>query len=173
MESTTVFASGKIYWAKVFTPVNNYEGTAKEWTFEFEPEDVSFLKEAKLLDRLKDRHEGRPDYIVLRKPELNADGEKNDPIRIYDEDNKPWDSDKLIGNGSKVDVKLRIIDWGKGKKKSIWVTAIRVTDHIPYTSNEFGAMDSTEVKKEVKKAAKPSTKASFDELDGLDDDIPF
>ena len=173
MDSTTVFASGKIYWAKVFTPVNNYEGTAKEWTFEFEPEDTTFLKEAKLLDRLKNKHEGRPEYLILKKPELNAEGEKNDPIRIYDSDNVQWDSDKLIGNGSSVDVKLRIIDWGKGKKKSIWVTAIRVTDHIPYTSNEFGAMDSNEVRKEVAtKPKKPNPKATSDELD-MDDQIPF
>jgi len=170
-DSTTVFVSGKIYWAKVFTPVNNYEGTAKEWTLEFEPEDVTFLKEHKLLDRLKNKQEGRPEYLTLRKPELDKDGKKNEPIRIYNKDNEAWDGSN-IGNGSDVDVKLRIVDWGKGKKKSIYVTAIRVTNHIPYTSNEFGAMDAGEVEKKVKAKA-PAAKAASPELDDLDDDIPF
>ena len=121
MESVTVFASGRLFWPKIVGDralTNNYEGTAKEWTMEFEPEDTSFLKEHGLLDRLKDKEdEKNPDkgrFLNLRKPELNYEGKKNDPIRIYDEDNEPWGEDRLIGNGTKADLKLKIVDWGKG-----------------------------------------------------------
>src|SRR3546814_4556713 len=85
---TTVFVSGKIYWSKVFNPVMNYEGTGKEWSLDFVPDDVTFLKEHKLLDRLKENDSVPGDFIKLRKPEETKEGEKNDPIRIYDENNR-------------------------------------------------------------------------------------
>lgn len=177
VERTTVFVKGKVYWAKLFVPVDNYEGTGKEWTYEFEPEDTSFLKEHRLLDRLKDKNAvgGRGEYLQLKKPEKNKEGEKNEPIRIYTEDNEPWDGSPL-GNGTEVDVKLQICKWGPGKKPSIYTTAIRVTKHIPYVSNEFAGMDAGAVaqKQEAaaqKKASKPAKEKT--ELDDLDDDIPF
>ncbi len=200
--SKTVYASGKVYWASIVGEQalrTNYDGDAKEWSFEFEPEDPSFLKEHRLLDRLKDplayaerleqrgeeekakaareAAEGRTDYLLLKKPELDRDGNKNPPFAIYDADNQPWGEERLIGNGSKVDVKLSIVDWGPGKKKSIYCKAIRVTDHVPYESNPFGGMDNANggspVKKETAKAAKPKTKASADDFADLDDEIPF
>lgn len=175
---TTVFSSGTIYWAKVLgKPVLNYEGDAREWTYQFVPDDVSFLKQHGLLDRLKEDKKGiiEGDFLNLKKPELDSKGEANDPIRIYDADNKPWDTNKLIGNGSKVDVKLTIADWGKGKKKSIWTSAIRVTEHVPYESNEFGGMDSNEPASSKKTRSKASStkEAASQELDDLDDDVPF
>ena len=203
-KSTKVFARGKVYWAKIVGDralKSNYDGTGREWSFEFEPEDPSFLKEHRLLDRLKDPlayanrledrgerekaekarkdAEGRGDYLDLKKPELNRDGQKNEPFRIYDENNEPWD-DRLIGNGSVVDVKLDIRDWGVGKKKSIYCAAIRVRDLVPYTANEFSGMDGDDEydapapksRKEAP-ARKAKTKLSGDDLADLDDDIPF
>ena len=201
-KSTKVFARGKVYWAKIVGDQalkQNYDGTGREWSFEFEPEDPSFLKEHRLLDRLKDplgyanrledrgerekaekareAAEGRGDYLVLKKPEFTRDGQKNDPFRIYDENNEPWD-DRLIGNGSVVDVKLDIRDWGVGKKKSIYCTAIRVRDLVPYEVDEFAGMDNEydapapKTRKDPP-ARKAKTKLSGDDLADLDDDIPF
>jgi len=193
--STKVFAKGKIYWAKIvgeraLTP--NYDQDGREWTFEFEPEDPSFLKEHRLLDRLKDPMayalrlrergedekaetaasfaEGRKDYLLIRKAELNKEGAANEPFRIYDADNTTWDN-RLIGNGSSVDVKLDIRDWGVGKKKSIYAAAIRVTDLVEFESDEFAGMDDpAPAKKATKAKAPPKAKDTYDELD---DDIPF
>jgi hypothetical protein len=173
---STVFATGKIYWAKIVgNPRPNYDGDAREWAYEFVPDDTSFLKEHGLLDRLKDKEDpknpDKGDYLNLRKPEFTKDGKENEPIRIYDEDNTPWDG-RLIGNGTGADVKLTIVDYGKGKKKGIYTAAIRITDLVPYESNEFGAMDAE--RKPSKKAAKKlDTKAKASEFDDLDDDIPF
>lgn len=194
--STKVFATGKIYWAKIVGEralVPNYDQDGREWTFEFEPDDPSFLKEHRLLDRLKDpmayalrlrekgedekaevaasHAEGRKDYLLIRKPELTKDGAANEPFRIYDEDNKPWGEERLIGNGSTVDVKLDIRDWGVGKKKSIYAAAIRVTDLVPYESDEFAGMDNAKPAKKVTKAKAP-TKAKEDAFDDLDDELP-
>lgn len=179
--ATTVFAKGRIFWAKILGDRAlhpTYDGDARQWAFEFEPEDTEFLKEAGLLDRLKDKEDAKnPDkgeFLVLKKPELNRDGEKNEPIRVYDADGEPWPEDKLIGNGSKADVKLRIVDWGRGKRKSIYTTAIRITDLVPYISDEFAAMDENDEAPKKKKAAPKKKKAAAPEFDDdLNDDVPF
>ena len=204
-KSNIVFGTGTIYWPKIVgyeALVDNYDGDAKEWTFELEPDDTDFLKENRLLDRLKDplayaerleergeeekaeaareSAEGRGDYLMLRKPEFNRDGERNKPFKIIDEDNEPWGEDRLLGNGTKVDYKLKIVDWGPGKKKSIYCMALRVTDLVPYESNEFAGMDKGDSKpskaapkKTRAKPQKADSKGKAEELDELDDDIPF
>lgn len=203
-KNTIVFVKGTLYWPKIVgrdAAVPNYDGDGKEWTFELEPEDIGFLKEHRLLDRLKDplayaerleergedekaaaareAAEGRGDYLLIRKPTETKDGEPTDPFRIYDKDNEPWGEDRLIGNGSKADVKLKIVNWGAGKKSSIYCMAIRITDHVPYETDEFAAMDNNSddaPKSKPKKATtnrKADTKGKTQELDDLDDDIPF
>lgn len=169
---TTVFVKGKLYWSKLERAVDNYEKTGKEWTVDFVPEDIDFLKTHRLLDRLK---EGKApiegDYIRLRKPEKDKDGNKNDPIKIIDADNQPWESGRNIGNASDADVKLTIADFGPGKKKAIWAKAIRITNLVPYEVDEFGGMDGPTEKTEKKVDTKGRGKKT-EELD-LDDDIPF
>jgi hypothetical protein len=197
-KSTKVFATGKVYWAKVVGDQalhQNYDGTGRQWSFEFEPEDAAFLKDHRLLDRLKDPMayalrlkergedekaeaamafaEGRSDYLVLKKPEFNRDGEKNKPFRIYDSEGKEWGG-QLLGNGTEVDVKLEIVDWGAGKKKSIYCSAIRVKDLVPYEADEFAGMDNPTPSKPSATKAKPSSSKKVELDDGeLDDDIPF
>lgn len=176
-DRTTVFVTGKVYWPKIVGDkalVQNYERDGREWTVELAPDDTTFLKDHKLLDRLKDKEDGKNpdkgDYLILRKAEFNKEGEKNEPFRIYDgtgDETVAWD-DRLIGNGTSVDAKLSIVNWGVGKKKSIYLTALRVTDLVPYLSDEFGGMDTAVKKKPVKKAKAPTA-----ELDELDDDLPF
>lgn len=205
-KNTIVFTKGTVYWFKGMSAsqaVENYDGDGYEWTFELEPEDTGFLKEHRLLDRLKDpfeyaekleqkgedekaasvreKNEGREDYLLIRKPTENAKGEATDPFRILDSDNEPWDRNQLLGNGTKCDFKLKIVDWGKGKKKSIYCLAIRVTDHVPYESDEFAAMDNGEQEErpESKPKRKPAAKKADtkaktkEDYEDLDDDIPF
>lgn len=200
-KNSIVFTKATLYWSKIVGKqalVSNYDGDGKEWTFEAEPEDVSFLKKHRLLDRLKDPFayaerledrgetekaekarevaDGRGDYLLLRKPALNRDGEENAPFKIVDQDNEPWGEDRLIGNGTKADLKLKIVDWGAGKKKSIYCMAIRITDLVPYEADDFAAMDkgtdddSPPFEKEDKPKRKAKTKT--EDLDDLDDDIP-
>jgi hypothetical protein len=183
-EFTTEFVTGEIWWCKALgNPVDNYDGDAKEWTLDFVPDDTEFLKKHRLLDRLKEDKTGNMpgEYIRIRKPELNKDGEKNQPMKFYDSDDMPWDRETLIGNGSKALLKITIADWGKGKKKSIWMEAARITDHVEYQGGggklfeayDNGEVEDTAPKKEAKKAPKPKTKKTDEEMEDLDDDIPF
>lgn len=175
VNKATVFVSGKLYWAKVLgEPRPNYGGDAREWTFELEPDEkgLALLKQHKLTDRLKDKYEDRGKFFVLRKTEFTKDGNPNQPIRIYDNENNEWDRTKLIGNGSDADVKLDIRDYGVGKKKGVYPVAIRVTNLVAYQSSEFGGMDKDdEASPTPKKSAKKDT---FKEDFGLvDDEVPF
>ncbi len=180
-EYTTVFVPGKIYWAKVVgngALHDNYEKDGREWSYEFAPDDTSFLKEHRLLDRLKEpndeKNPDKTDYLYLKKPEFNKDGDKNEPIKIYDADNSDWD-DRLLGNGTKVVAKLTIADWGKGKKKSIWTSALRIEELVPYEGKGggpgFADYDNQNGKTAKKKAPKKAIEQSA--LDELDDDMPF
>jgi hypothetical protein len=174
MSSKTVeFMSGKIYWAKITgNPVPNYSKDGLEWTFEFEPDEkgVAILKKHKLVERLKNKEDAKnPDkgkFLVLKQKQLRMDGTENDPIRIYDADDKEWNRSQLIGNGSLVDVKLDIRDYGPGKKHGIYPAAVRVTDLVAYESSEFGAMDGDD-----KPKPKGAGKAWAD--DELNDEIPL
>jgi len=176
---TTVFGTGKIYWPKIVGEKalhDNYDGDARQWAYELSPDDTSFLKEHRLLDRLKDKEDAKNpekgEFLYMRKPEFTRDGEKNDPIRIYDENNEPWPENKLIGNGTVVDFKLSIVDYGKGKKSGIYTQALRIKELVPYESNEFGAMDGESSPQPKGKPGKPTSKGKPDEFDDLDD-IPF
>lgn len=150
----TEYMRGRVFWAKIFgAPRPNYDGDGREWTLEFEPNDkgVNTLKEHGLSERLKDRsdrngYEGRDPYMILKRKEFKFDGSKNEHIRVVDALNKPWVSDpeqsnRLIGNGSEVDVKVTIVDYGPRKKKGIYPVAIRVLDLVPYEREEFAPLD--------------------------------
>lgn len=184
--STTVFVPGTVYWAKIVgrkSLVDNYERTGKEWTYELVPDDISFLKEHRLMDRLKDKEDpknpDKGDFLILKKPELNKDGEENAPITIYDSEGNPWGEDRLLGNGTRVVAKLRIMDWGVGKKKSIYTTALRVESLVPYEGNAFSAYDAEtpkdfadEATEDTPKKAPPKGRGKQPVAD-LDDDLPF
>lgn len=182
VSKATVFMQGKVYWAKVLgAPRPNFDGDAKEWTFEFEPNEAGLQEVLKhgLGDRLKGKgyavgakaqHKDREPFLVLKKSELNKEGQPNQPIRIYDKDNQEWNQTTLIGNESSADVKVDIRDYGKGKKKGIYPVAIRVTDLVTYVSSEFGGMDGEEAPVPAKRGA-PAKKDTFREDFGLDDPV--
>lgn len=174
MEKTTKFVKGKVYWCKLLgDPVPNYDRDGHEWTVEFEPEDTTFLKETRLLDRLKNKYEDRAPYLNLRRKALTADGEKMEPVLVFDSNNEPWDRDTLIGNGSKVDMKLSIVDYGRGKKAGIYINAMRVTELVPYVRNAFAGMDNEASSESATLTKKAPARKSAPVFDDLDDEIPF
>jgi len=193
-EYTTVFVTGKVYWPKIVGMKalhDNYdkqfggEFPGRQWAYELVPDDVGFLKEHRLLDRLKDKADeknpDKGDYLMLKKPEFTKDGAANEPITIYNSENEDWDDSTLIGNGSRVVAKLTIADFGRGKKKAIWTNAIRVEELVPHEGgssggNGFSDFDGSAPKSPSKPRAKapPKTAAKADpKLDDLDDDMPF
>lgn len=187
-KTTTYYVEGKVYWAKIVGDRHlhdNYDGDARQWAYELVPDDTQFLKDERLLDRLKEpKDERNPDkgeYLVLKKPEFNRDGEKNKPITIVDntgDEAEPWDREQNIGNGTRVVAKLNVVDYGKGKKKAIYTQALRIEDLVPFESGDaFGDYDKAKGDTPKAKGSgptpKPKTKKVAAELDDMDDDVPF
>ena len=175
---TTLYLHGKIYWAKIFgAPRPNYDGDAREWTFEFEPDEDSMeqLREHGVGDRVKDKshkkgYEGRKPSMTLKRNEFKFDGEKNEHIRVVDADNAPWPDNVLIGNGSDVDVKVNVVDYGPRKKSGVYPQAIRVLELEEFEREEFAPLPQDD---ERRQRAASKRKAEHDEFKkdfGIEDD---
>ncbi len=142
-DNVTVVLRGETSFAKVLPGQLslNYNKDGKEWKLDLVIDDATEreLKKLGVGDRVKFKDnyvDGRP-FITLKQPELRRDGQANDPIKIVNAANQPWNDTAELGNGSVVDVKLNIKDYGKGKKKGIYIRAIRVVKHVEYTRDEF------------------------------------
>lgn len=139
-DKQTIYIRGSAYWAKILgDPVWNYGKDAKEWKIDvtLDAKAQKALKDAGVADRIKDKDDERGKFISLRQRELRADGAPNQPIRVVDNENNPWSPSVLIGNGTPVDVKIEVRDYGKGKKHGVYIRAVRVLELKPYTAQEF------------------------------------
>ena len=189
---TAVFR-GKAQYAKVLgEPMLNYNKDGKEWKLDLVLADKGLLAEAKKLgigDRVKQKDDyvdGRS-YMTFKQAEFKRDGTANEPIKVTDILGNPWPKDKLIGNGSDVDVKFVVIDYGPGKKSGVYIRSIRVLKLVEYNKKEFDDLpEDDEFAAEAKAAAEKRLrdmeqfKKDFEldadegdavEADALDDDL--
>lgn len=165
----TVYLKGYLYWVKVLdAPKPNFDGDAREWTFEFEPdaESMATLTENGLEDRVKDKrskknYEDREPFIILRRGEFKVDGDRNDKIRVVDAANEEWNSKTKIGNKTLADVKVQIVDWGPRKKKGIYPLAIRILELVPYVPNEFAPLSEDDPHYKAAKAKNDAFERDF------------
>ena len=157
---TAVFR-GKAQYAKVLgEPMLNYNKDGKEWKIDVIFADEKGIKaEAKKLgiaDRVKqkdDYADGKP-YMTFKQAEYKRNGEANERVKVTDILGNPWPQDKLIGNGSDIDVKFVVVDYGPGKKHGIYIRSIRVLKLVEYNKQEFDAVsDDDEFAAEAKALA--------------------
>lgn len=158
-DTAIVTFRGKTNFAKVLgPPVGNKWGDDKNWTVDLVlgPESVKEAKALGIGDRIKrkdDYLDGQP-HMSFKQPELRKSGEKNDPIKVVEIDGKtPWDQNKLLGNGTDVDIKFAVADFGKGKKKGVYIRSIRVLKLVPYERKEFADIDEDDEFFEAAQAA--------------------
>ncbi len=140
MSNNTHYISGTGYWMKVLgDPVDNYQKDGKEWVFDLTPdaEGVKLLKKLKLDDRLKNKEDDRGTFFSFKQRSTRMDGSPNKPINVVDANGHPWDKNEKLGNGTKVDVKFNIRDYGAGKRMGVYPQAIRVMEHVEYESVDF------------------------------------
>jgi len=194
---TAVFR-GKAQYAKVLgEPMLNYNKDGKEWKIDLVLADKGLLAEAKKLgigDRVKqkDDYVDGQSYMTFKQAEFKRDGTANEPIKVTDILGNPWPKDKLIGNGSDVDVKFVVIDYGPGKKSGVYIRSIRVLKLVEYNKKEFDdlpeddefaaeakaaaekrARDMEQFKKDFELDADENTNLTVetDQGDALDDDL--
>jgi hypothetical protein len=161
---------GTAHWAKVLgDPVPNYSGDNREWTIDLTPDEdgLAKLKELGIEDRLKNKDDDRGDFIQFRQREKRMDGSLNKRINVVDAAGEAWPQDKLIGNGSVVDVRFDYRDYGAGKKPGVYPQAIRVLEHAEYQRVDFAPLHEDDPY--AKPAAKPEG-----HIEGFDpeDDFP-
>ena len=177
---TAVFR-GKAQYAKVLgEPMLNYNKDGKEWKLDLVLADKGLLAEAKKLgigDRVKqkDDYVDGQSYMTFKQAEFKRDGTANDPIKVTDILGNPWPKDKLIGNGSDVDVKFVVIDYGPGKKSGVYIRSIRVLKLVEYNKKEFDDLpEDDEFAAEAKAAAEKRARdmEQFKQDFDLKDDAP-
>lgn len=129
-----IMSNVKVEWAKVLgEPREKYKSKEREWTV-----DLLFSK-----DQIKElaKQGFTPDAFIkdgrytARRNEKKADGSNNRPFLVLDETGKPWPNDKLIGNGSVVDIKYNFTDpyTHKGEKRvKLVLQEMCVREHVPY-----------------------------------------
>lgn len=180
---TTHVIRGTLSWAKVLgAPIMNEFAKEKQWSVDVAPDakGLAELKRLKLKDKIKNKEDGRGDFISFRQSEFKKDGSPNDPITITDAQGNPWPENKKIGNGSIGDVKFSYTDFGTTKGN--YIKAIRVLKHVPYVAQEFAplseddeffAADASDVT-DMEPQAGDNTPAETPIHDTeLDDDVPF
>lgn len=173
---------GVAHWAKILgAPRKNNFDDGREWTIDVTPdkEGRTLLRKLGIADRLREPKEGdsrEESYISFRHRELMADGSPAEPIRVVDAAGDAWDDSRLIGNGSVVDVKFKVKDYGKGKKKGVYIRAVRVLELVPYASQEFAPLSSDDeyfaAGADEGEVARLPDGLEPELADDLDDDVP-
>lgn len=194
---------GKIYWCKLDKPRDNYnkqkkimvDGEPDRWGREWAvtlgnltKETKLQLRDAGLLDKVKNKMDDQEDHVTFRMDEFDRDGEAQEFKVINGITGEPWDwkNDGLIGNESFGAVKFNI--WKKpGIKARMYPLSLLVTEHVEYEAPEgTGEYEDADDWSNYKKAntqnsegkAKAETKAKKAVTkqtipDDLDDDVPF
>jgi hypothetical protein len=137
------YLTGVGHWMKVLgDPVPNYARDGYEWTLDFTPdaESLDKVRELGLEKKLKNKGDDRGDFLALKQKEKTVKGKLNDPITVVDARNRLWDPDVKIGNKSKIEVKLDVVDYGKAMPTGLYVRAIRVLDLVPFVRQEFAPL---------------------------------
>jgi hypothetical protein len=171
-KTETVVFRGKASYAKIIgDPSLNYNKDGKEWKMDLELTNKGVIDEAKKLgigDRVRQKEgylNGNP-FMTFKQAELRKDGKPNQPIKVVDIKGNRWD-DKLIGNGSDVDVKFVVMDHGPGKKQGVYIRSVRVLKLVPYEKSEFEDIDEND-----EFYSEADALEEVEAYDELDDDLP-
>lgn len=183
-DTQTYVIRGKTSYAKIVgEPRLNYNKDGKEWAVDIEISKDT-LKEFKswgIANKVKskpDYLDGAP-YVRFKRDEmskfLDDDGnpKKNKPIEIVDIKGQPWDG-RLLGNGTVVDVKFRVKDYGAGKQKGMYIDKVRVLDLVPYeNAADFEPLneDDEYFRKAVEQAEAEAKQFEKDFRGQVDDDL--
>lgn len=130
---------GSALYAKcVGKPVPGYDPDSLEWTFDLvlnEEQEKEILASGVSPQYIKDHKSNGARYVRFTRKAVKKDGTPGTPIRIIDAQGHPWD-DRLIGNGSVLNVAYTINPIGKGKdaRNKPQVLSIQVWDWSKYES---------------------------------------
>ena len=133
--------SGEAYWAHVITPNTKFNPDG-EWSIEVCNLDA---KNKKIAEgdglTIKNKDDDRGDFGTLKQYARTKDGSPR-KISVKDSQRNPFPNDKLIGNGSKVNVSYfpkEYTVYGGGVKG--YLNAVQVVDLVEYKTDDFDVVD--------------------------------
>lgn len=136
MATNTIYVSGIAKWARVYeSQMDTKFGEKFHVTLYPNKEGLILLKEAGVRKQPKEDEEGTFfKFDRDNKRQFKDKLETLGPPKVLDAGGNAFD--KIIGNGSKVTVKLSVYDTAKGKGTRL--EAVRVDEHVPYESGNDG-----------------------------------
>ena len=141
---------GEALYCKIIgAPVPGFDEDSLEWTFDLvlNQEQENQLLESGVSPRyIKDHKTTGQRYIRFTRKAVKKDGSKGTPIRVVDAQGHDWD-DRLIGNGSVLNVAYTLNTVGKGKdaRNKPSVLSVQVWDWKKYTPKSTFPTKSVEV----------------------------
>lgn len=184
-KDTVIVIRGKVDWAKIVGKARPYTGNPKYdkgpyWSVDITPDAKSraLIKDAGITEKLrkpKENDSRKESFISLKLLENRADGEKNDPPKISDIRGQAWDG-KLLGNGTVMDIKVKVKDYGSGSEKGVYYQAGRVLSLVPYEGGGFEALSEDDeffAAGDDGQDVDTSAASASNNADDLDDDVPF
>ena len=128
---------GKALYCKIIgAPVPGYDEDSLEWTFDLvldKDQEKELLASGVSPRYIKDHKTTGERYVRFTRKAIKKDGTKGTPINVIDAQGHPWD-DRLIGNGSVLNVAYTNNTVGKGKeaRNKPSVLSVQVWDWVKY-----------------------------------------
>lgn len=154
---------GTAMYAKVLgAPVYNKFAKDNEWTIDLviSNDTTKEIKGLGIGDRVKKKEgfaDGKP-YLHFKQKELTAKGNKNEPIKVTDIFGNPWPDDKLIGNGSVIDIQFALVPYEA--TTGVYPRTIRILDHVPYAGGGMEKLSEDDVYLQKALAAQEALQAT-------------
>jgi len=121
--------TGKVYWAKILQPVDNFSKDGQEYSLDISVDagTRAALAEVGLEDKIRPavnpktgkEHASETDYIKISVPTESRNGTALRAPQIKDMYGNEWNKEKLIGNGSLVDVMFNPRKWTMGANSGV------------------------------------------------------
>jgi|TARA_B100001123_G_C15213777_1_gene988366 hypothetical protein len=136
-----IYLTGKCHYASLVEPNTKFDPV---WTIQIEVNDEnrSAIEGANL--PITNKGDDRGDFVIIKRKVFRKDGSERQAPIVKDSQNNPWNN-KLIGNGSLVNVKAIPYEWNYAGKTGISadLAAVQVVDFIEYTPSreDFDPVD--------------------------------
>ena len=136
---------GQAFWCRVVgAPHDNKFTKSKQWSFDLsvDKETIQKLLEAGMRKTyIRNKADERGDFLSFQRDATKKDGTEGKPFKIVDAQNNPWPTDKLIGNGSTLNVIVTLNEREFRGEKFLKPSAInlQVWDLVEYSKGSSGS----------------------------------
>lgn len=118
-----MIVQGTAYWAKILgAPKWGYENQYKEWSIDVAIDSKTkkkLLAEGMSEAYVRNKGDEKGDFLTFKRRETKKDGEPAKPFQVIGPDKAPWPQNKLIGNGSTVNILVLFNEAKHGMKPAL------------------------------------------------------